>query len=361
MPDPQSITPQVIHNCNISDAQHAGIFSICGLALRLRDLFKWNRGLAPWREGDSAEVLDWIDKREQKWEQLEEHTYADISINGRLYDPFDTAGINADLIPNGLFYGAGYAYGLKPTFFLCHIKAHYDIDGVTVYHLGRELARDLLTLPALSQDKSVVLREEAAMLFLWDQMQYINKSGRSLLQFALDGFGADAGRPETIKAKLPEIFDVYKGVYIHHEIGELRGTGFDAEVWRQIIADFPHTPLELLVRAVKDLLADTGNHGTLTHIVKSRQPEALGLYAAFLDGLRRVLFPELRTAFADFTQDRDWTRIETAISTGHQNARDAAADIMEIYGNGKKKRSKKSIRQAIEERFLGDTNPSGSD
>jgi len=28
---------QVLKNCEISDAQHAGLFSICGLALRLRD------------------------------------------------------------------------------------------------------------------------------------------------------------------------------------------------------------------------------------------------------------------------------------------------------------------------------------
>lgn len=360
MPDPETITPQVLNNCNISDARHAGIFSICGLALRLRDLFKWHSGLAPWIEGDSAEVLDWIDKREQDWERIQENNYSDISLNGRSYDPFDTAGINAVLIPKGLFYGAGYAYGLKPTFFLCDIKTHYQIDGVAVYHLGREMARDLLTLPALSQDRGIVLREEAAKLFLWDQMLYINKSGRPALQFALGSFGADTARPDTIKESMTEIFEGYKSVYIHHEIGEFRDETFDPDVWRRIIADFPHTPIELLARAVKDLLSDTCPQGALSHIIKVRQPEILGLYVAFFDGLRRSLFPQLRPAFAEFTKTLDWLQFEKAVSVGYKNARDCAVDIMEIYRNGKKRRSKKWIQQQIETRFLGDLKSSGS-
>jgi hypothetical protein len=58
------ITRQVLHNCDISDAYHAGMFSICGLALRLRDLYKWERGLPPWEESDSAKVLEWIEAKE---------------------------------------------------------------------------------------------------------------------------------------------------------------------------------------------------------------------------------------------------------------------------------------------------------
>ena len=52
--DPGNITRQVLRNCEISDARHAGLFSICGLALRLRDLYKWEKGLDPWVEKDSS-------------------------------------------------------------------------------------------------------------------------------------------------------------------------------------------------------------------------------------------------------------------------------------------------------------------
>jgi hypothetical protein len=55
-----SIIHQVLQNCDISDARHAGLYSVCGLALRLRDLYKWEKGLNPWEEKDSSEVLEWI-------------------------------------------------------------------------------------------------------------------------------------------------------------------------------------------------------------------------------------------------------------------------------------------------------------
>ncbi|MEJ2658563.1 MAG: hypothetical protein P8012_15455 [Desulfobacterales bacterium] len=42
------IADQVLFNCNITDSQHAGLYSICGLALRLRDLYKWENRLEPW-------------------------------------------------------------------------------------------------------------------------------------------------------------------------------------------------------------------------------------------------------------------------------------------------------------------------
>ncbi len=82
---------------------------------------------------------------------------------------FDTTRINAVLEPHGFFYGAGYARSLKPTFFLARIEDKRNIDGFTVYTLGRELACDLLTIPALLQDESILLRRESGTFFLWDQ------------------------------------------------------------------------------------------------------------------------------------------------------------------------------------------------
>ena len=60
MIDIEDIIRQVLHNCNLSDSRHAGLYSICGLAMRLRDLYKWENGLAPWIEKDSTEILKWI-------------------------------------------------------------------------------------------------------------------------------------------------------------------------------------------------------------------------------------------------------------------------------------------------------------
>jgi len=40
-----------------------------------------------------------------------------------------------------------------------------EVNGYPVYIFGRELARDLMTLPALSQDNNILIRQESAKLF----------------------------------------------------------------------------------------------------------------------------------------------------------------------------------------------------
>ena len=117
------VARQILDNCEISDAQHAGLYSTCGLALRLRDLYKWEHRLNPWEEKDSSEILDWIGEKETLWEKLADAKHTPITIGGKDYDLFDTHGINANLEPDGIFYGAGYAFSLKPTFFLAEIDA----------------------------------------------------------------------------------------------------------------------------------------------------------------------------------------------------------------------------------------------
>jgi hypothetical protein len=175
--DLDSIANQVLQNCNISDSRHAGLYSICGLALRLRDLYKWEKGLDPWVEKEPSEILEWIAAKEEEWLELAEKDFADIAILGNRYDPFDSRGINAVLIPQGFFYGAGYVHSLKPSFLLGTLEDKREINGYTVYTLGRELARDLLTIPALSQDNSIVLRKESAKLFLVTPQPGQNCSG----------------------------------------------------------------------------------------------------------------------------------------------------------------------------------------
>ena len=66
----ESVVNQVLNNCDISDAANAGLYTVCGLALRLRDLYKWEKGLVPWDERDSSEILEWIEQKENRWDYL---------------------------------------------------------------------------------------------------------------------------------------------------------------------------------------------------------------------------------------------------------------------------------------------------
>ena len=347
------ITRQVLHNCDISDANNAGMYSICGLALRLRDLYKWEHGLPPWVETESSEVLEWIEAKENKWDRYTDEDFGEISINGKSFDPFDTIGINAVLEPQKLFYGAGYARSLKPTFFLAAIEEKSRIDGTTIYILERELARDLLTIPALSQDDCVLLRQDSARLFLWDSIFYIKKSARAALNFALDRCGIKAQEPKALRRNLADILAAQKATYIYHEIGELKDTVFDRAIWREIIAAFPYSPVEYLARAVKDLLADTNDFGTLHFIIKERKVASLAFYIAFLDGLVKEFLPELPASFQEFTQTRDWSIIDQAVSSGYQTATKHARLITDLYQEGIRKNDLKWAEEQIQKRLLG--------
>ena len=348
----ESIARQVLHNCDISDAQHAGLYSTCGLALRLRDLYKWEHGLNPWEEKDTSEILDWIGEKEALWEKLADAKHTKIKIRGKDYDLFDTPAINAVLEPRGVLYGAGYAFSLKPTFFLAEIENKSVNNGYTVYTLGRELARDLLTLPALTQSHQILLRTDSAKLYLWDQMAYIKKSGRPALQFALEHCGLKQPNSEVIQQHLPAILTAQKDNYIYHEIGELSDSTFDPEIWRELIAAFPHSPIELLARGLKDLLADTHPSGTLHHLAKNRKMAGLGFYAAFLDGMLKELFPQLRQGFSDFTKTFNWRIIKEVSIEGHQHARQVVSEMIALFQTGKKKKHMRWAKEQIERRLL---------
>ena len=342
------LSRQVLYNCDVSDARHAGIYSICGLAMRLRDLYKWERGLAPWQEDEAARVLEWIGAKEELWETLLDADFDPLPVNGRSFKPFDTRPINSALASFNLFYGAGYAYSLKPTFFLAEIVRTQCVNGHQVRFLGRELARDLLTLPAFGQDGEVVIREQAARMFLWDQIAYISNSGRRALDFALRACGLPDTHAETIRSHFDVLARVQQQIMLDHEIGELEETVFLRDSWQAMLADYPHTTVELLVRALKDLLADTGPHGALTGLLEHRDEAALGLYLAFGNGITRLLTRELICAFDAFSQDRRWDRMMAAAREVRQKTVAHTRRVLELYHEGRKGNDSERTQRTIE-------------
>jgi hypothetical protein len=329
---------QVQRNCDISDARYAGAYSICGLALRLRHLFKWSRSLPPWEEREASEVLAWIGERESLWESLAGEEYQPIVIDGIAHDPFDSAAINGILASQGLFYGAGYAHSLKPCFLLAEIDSRGKSDDVEIFRLGREKARDLLTLPAFGQEGAVVLRREAARMDLWDRMAYITPSGRPALGFALRALTIPQEGMAAVRPHLDRIAAIFERMIVAHEIGELREEYFPRDIWRQILSTYPHTAAELLARSLKDLLADTGAHGQLTHIVQERDAAALGLYVAFREGVPKKIFPELTTAFESFLQSGRWEPLAAAVAAGYTVFRRRSDTLRALFDEARARR-----------------------
>ena len=343
------------HNCNISDAKGSRIYSLCTLFLRLRSYYKWEKGLKPWDEPESQELIEWIDAKEKSWRDLEDQEFLPLEIDGRKVDPFHPEPVNMYLPENSLVYGAGYGRSLKPVFFLAEKLDEKIIEGCSTFILGRELNRELSAPFAMLQDHVIYIRQEPFRFYLWDQINDIRPSGKCGLQYALQCYQLldKNGRPD--RDALILCFDTIVAqemdVFIYHELGEMREDAMDRELFRKIVVAFAGTPVELFARAVKDVLADTHPSGMLGHIISKGKKASLGFYVTFLDGLRKILAPEIATAFHTFTTNSDWDVVERARQECRRRNRERA-DRMVAICRDLDERPLEKIRLQLEEELL---------
>lgn len=321
-------------NCDVSDAQFWGFYSVCGLLMRYRDLYRSEMGLKPWADISREKIGDWIAAKESHWPDLEKEPFRNLIVDGKSRDPFDVSAINAVLSREGFVYGAGYGMYLKPTFFLAELSSVRQISGLTVYTSGRELIRDLFTSPGMLQEKTVFLRLEPLMVLLLYKHSELNTRHASVLEDAFTQYGFKHQQiiDTTFEKRMEEIAVRYAEILLAHEIGEMAE---EVPEWKDIIAlSSGDRQLEHYLRAVKDLLADTSYHGPYRKIIEIRDRGALGLSIALTEGFRRVLFPEIREAYTLFSGNEDWNAIEQARRTGYDKFRTRMDDIVTLYRRG---------------------------
>jgi len=312
-----SLLEKVRHNCDVSDARDNGIYSICTLVLKLRNLYKWEHGMEPWEEPDSPVLLDWIAAKEEYWQSIQTETFTALPVNGKSVDPFLLSPINKSLSAENLIYGAGYGRSMKAVFFMAEILEDRMVEGCPTLILGKEKARELSSPFAMLQDGVIYIRREPMRFFFWDQIQEINHSCRISMQQALGAYGLMKNSCTVEREKLIAVFDSIIDqeleIFIYHEVGESLENLLDSGVLKKIVAAYPDSILELLARAVKDILADTHPGGLLNHIVERERKSSLGFYMSFLDGMRKHLCPGLQEASKRFWDNSDWMELQEAI------------------------------------------------
>lgn len=314
IPESSPLIQDIQHNCDISDARDHGIYSMCTMVLKLRNLYKWENRLQPWEEPAAADLLNWIETKENGWATIAGESFRPLSISGKSLDPLDLEEINSALHGHQVVYGAGYGRSMKTVFFLAEKIEGRSSEGCPILILGKELAREMASPFAMVQDGLIIIRREALRFFFWDQILEV-RSCRNSLQQALQPYGVfnnGALDRERLKSALDTIVDEEMNLFIYHEIGEMLQTTLTSRSLRAIVGHFPGTVIEHVGRAVKDILADTHPHGLLSYIIRDRREASLGFYLSFLDGLREKLFPEIVKAWQRFLADRDWQHLERA-------------------------------------------------
>ncbi|MEW6571503.1 MAG: Sfum_1244 family protein [Nitrospirota bacterium] len=329
----EAVISQVKRNCNISDAKFWGEYSICGLLLRLRELYRSERGLKLWEGIPHKEISEWMSEREVIWKELQDKDLEDIVIGETAYGPFEVARINATLEKKKLIYGAGYGLRMKPSFFLADLISKRAVDGCVVYIAGSEYARDLADYPAMMQDGVIFARVDTTKLLLWGRFEELRLRGpKSPLTFAFSKYGItpDEEPSEDVDGKMSQVALSEVETYVYHELGEAVEGEKLGDEWRNLLFDLSGRKAEFFSRGVKDLLSDTSERGMIRYIIESRKEGSLGFYIVFLGGYRKLLFPEIVNAFEKFTESGDWELIEDARKAGYKKAKGYAEKLLSV-------------------------------
>lgn len=327
------LVPQVKGNCLISDARFWGRYSLCGLLLRLRELYRFEKGLEADEVVDRQDIARWIGSTEALWEEMKEREFSPITVGSRVFGPFDAEGVNSAINRHGLLYGAGYGIFLKPSFFLADLDAVETADGLTVYTAGKEYARDLSLHPAMLQADTVIARKHAAHMLInekFEEFRAMKKGGALALAFSSYGID-DASTPGDLR----RMAEAELRSFVRHELGEAFETGQLGRSWTGMLASLAAGKTSVFLRSVKDVLADASERGPLRHIIARERTGSLAFYVASLSGFRKALAASLEEAFREFTETGQWEAMETARGQCYQRTRAIADELLQAYDEGR--------------------------
>lgn len=347
--DLDSFIRQVKLNCSISDSQFWGNFSICGLLMRMRELYLNEHSLRPWDPVPMENITAWIQEREKNWVALESEELHEVVVEGAVYDPFDVDGLNALLKDSGLVYGGGLGIMGKPTFFVAGLTYARELFDYCIYYTGQELCRDLAAYPAMLQGRCIYLRLDVIVSMLWDRFQTL-KSGRyreaTEEMFLRSGMGKNDRVSGEFAEGIGRMGRRISDLFVMHEVGEAFEDDYWQE-WGEVLHGGLDKNTELYLRGVKDLLADTSDMGPLKAIITKEDDYLLNAYAAFLEGIRKEIFAQFGDAFRRFGETGDWSLVEKARVDAYEKARCLRADVVDLWKNGQKAEIRSALRRGI--------------
>ncbi len=293
----------VQHNCAISDARYARDYSMCVYLLRMREFYRWRQAIPPGATIDASALGDFVSDTENWWDTIEETDFRPLTINSTSYDPFDVAAINSALNSTehfhgcALYYGAGVGRLGQPHFVLARLQPASaftaaaiatncaDASLISCIECGCELARDTMTLPAMSQNGTIIIRHDSILRMLWQMVdEWKLRKPPGPMSRLVEHFGLTDNNTGQLKAAATEL----SKLLLHHELGELKATGLLGSGYSEMTSKLQGYRSEAYVRAVRDLVADSVS--SWPFILKEKSLHHLDFWLAGLAGVREELF-----------------------------------------------------------------------
>ncbi len=313
-------------NCDITDARYARNMTMCMYLLEMRQYYRWEHDIPFSESPPKSELGQWLVRREQHWDAVEDASYVPIRIGEEEKEPFDADAINRLLVPRGYVYSAGFGRFNKPHFFLGELIRKEERDGFTILVSGCEYARDLIAPPAALQNRTIYLRREAVKRMIWEKFEEWRWSKRDKSQpgaFSCYDFDAD---PDSA---LEMMADAEGEAMILHELGEGMAGDLLGEDWEMMLSKFSSRRMEIIARAVRDHLADCLS--TLPRLIEMDARCSLDFYFINFEGMRRALFPSLLSAYRSFRESGNMEPLNDAARLGREHWLVKARAMLEVF------------------------------
>lgn len=338
----QALRTAVQQNCHISDAAHARGYTMCTYLLKMREYYRWEKGYPFSASLPKDDLGNWLEQREQLWEELESAAFVPVPVGEKEYAPFDSEAINRALLPQGLIYSGGYGSHLAPHFFLGTLERAEQRGNLTVLVAAKEFARDLSAPPAMMRDTTILIRRESLRRLLWERIeewQWRKQESAMARAVAHYAFEQDA------EQALEQMTDNEIDAVILHELGEGRAGEILGAEWSDLLLAVSRSRAEIMARAVRDHLADCLT--TLPALLESGNSASLHFYFANFKGMRRELFPQLLDAYHHWLDSGSPNRLADEAQRGGRVWQETAAHLLGLYRmHGEE--SKAHIEKALE-------------
>jgi len=323
----ETLIDDVQHNCHIADARHGTDFGLCTYLMKMREYYRWEKGLGYTETLDKDEEGDWLSEREILWDELQGSEYRPLVVQGEACDPFDVERINRGLREYHLMYSGGLVQSGRAQFFLAELK-DYELgdDGFELWVGQRELARGLYAPPAMTRGKTIYLRRESLKQFLWEKYEsWLWSRPANAMQKALSCYPFEQDADLALEQMVRDEMQVIRA----HEIGEYRAGGLLGPQWEEMLLAVLGTPAELMLRAVRDHLADCLE--TLPLLLQGdTQQASLHTYMGSLGNMRKAIFPSLFQAYERWLDGDGQTMLELSTRAA-AHWQEVAETALEFY------------------------------
>ncbi|MEJ2142960.1 MAG: hypothetical protein P8Y24_11505 [Gammaproteobacteria bacterium] len=334
----QELKDTVQKNCHISDALHAGNYTLCIYLMKMREFYRWEQKQTFQDSLPHEQVGSWLRQRENLWESLEDSEFEDITMGRQSFNPFEHQSINDILNVKGLVYSGGLGINNKPHFFLGKLESRQEHNGYTVLISSEEYARDLTSPPGMTQGNTIFIRRESLKRLLWEKLetwnwnQPDNAMGRALSFYDFK---------HDIENALEQMTEAETRAMLLHEVGEIKAGEYLGNAWEELLVNLPHSKAEIMLRAIRDHLADSLS--TFPELLEQQNEASIHFYMGNLNNMRKHLYPGLQKAYEEWSGSNDFSILKQQNEIALQHWQSVCDKVLALDKN------QEDLKSAIED------------